>query len=86
MKKSKEFERTIDAGLFEVIKMQRRIQDAGELTEMTGFSRPTIDKALNYGHIRDKNLETAIVTYYETRATEQQEAAQNILKKLLNKK
>ena len=82
----KEFERTIDESLFETIKMQRRIQDAAELTETTGFSRPTIDKALNFGHIRDNNLETAIVDFYTKRASQQRAAAETILKTILNRK
>ena len=85
-KEKKEFERTIDESLFDTIKMLRRIQDASELTETTGFSRPTIDKALNFGHIRDSNLETAIVEFYTKRASRQREDAERILKILTNKK
>ena len=85
-KEKKEFERTIDESLFDTIKMLRRIQDASELTETTGFSRPTIDKALNFGNIRDSNLETAIVEFYNKRASRQREEAERILKILTNKK
>ena len=85
-KEKKEFERTIDDSLFDTIKMLRRIQDASELTETTGFSRPTIDKALNFGHIRDSNLETAIVEFYTKRASRQRDDAERILKILTNKK
>lgn len=84
MKQRKTFERTIDEALFETIKVLRRVQDAGEITEMTGLSRPTIDKALNFGHIRDLALEKAIIEYYSKRAADQKSAAIEILKSLTN--
>ena len=80
----KTFERTIDEALFETIKMLRRIQDAKLLQAQTGFSRPTIDKALNFGHIRDLTLETAIINFYNERAKRQKQDAKKILQNLTN--
>lgn len=78
-KQKKEFECTIDAALFKTFKMLRRYEDAAMLTEQTGFSRPTIDKALNYGHVRDITLEKALIEFYKNRATEQKAAAKEII-------
>ena len=86
MKKTKTYECTINPILFETIKMLRRVQDAKVITEETGFSRPTVDKALNYGHIRDATLEKAIVDYYQAREDWQENEAQNLLTKLLKNK
>lgn len=85
MKKTKIYERTINPILFETIKMLRRVQDAKVITDSTGFSRPTVDKALNYGHIRDATLEKAIVDFYKTREDWQQDQAKILLNKLLKK-
>lgn len=76
------FERTISGELFETIKLLRRLTDAKEIAEKTGFSRPTVDKALNYGHIRDVTLERAIIEYYKERSAEQAQAVREILTNL----
>lgn len=82
----KTYECTINPILFDTIKMLRRVQDAKNLTDSTGFSRPTVDKALNYGHIRDSTLEKAIVEYYKAREDWQESEAEILLNKLLKNK
>lgn len=62
------FERTISEVLFEQIRFLWRYNDSIEIQNLTGFSRPIVDRALNFGHIRDKTLERAIISYYEERA------------------
>ena len=81
----KTFECTINPVLFETIKMLRRVQDAKDLVDKTGFSRPVIDKALNYGHIRDAVLEKAIVAFYQDREEWQEKEAKKLLTKLVKK-
>lgn len=81
----KTFECTINPVLFETIKMLRRVQDAKDLVDKTGFSRPVIDKALNYGHIRDAVLEKAIVAFYQEREEWQEREAKKLLTKLVKK-
>lgn len=81
----KTFECTINIVLFETIKMLRRVQDAKDLVDKTGFSRPVIDKALNYGHIRDAVLEKAIVAFYQEREEWQEKEAKKLLTKLVKK-
>ena len=82
----KTFERTISEPLFETIKMLRRYEDVQKLVYKTGLSRPVIDKALNYGHIRQVSLETAIIEFYEIRAKEQDDAVLRIINILKTKK
>ena len=82
----KTFERTISLALFETIKMLRRYEDVQKLVDKTGLSRPVIDKALNFGHIRQASLETAIIEFYETRATEQDDTVVRIINILKSKK
>lgn len=73
---------TIEPALFKTITLLRRHDDAALLTEQTGFSRPTIDNALNYGHIRDVTLDRAVIEFYKKRSTEQKEAAKEIINNL----
>lgn len=85
-KEKKVFERTISLALFETIKMLRRYEDVQKLIDLTGLSRPVVDKALNFGHIRQASLETAIIEFYETRANEQDDAVHRIINILKSKK
>lgn len=82
----KTFERTISEALFETIKMLRRYEDVQKLSDKTGLSRPVIDKALNFGHIRQSSLETSIIEFYEARAKEQYDAVLRIINILKSKK
>lgn len=84
-KMKKTFELTIDATLFELIKILRRYEDIQKLVEKTGLSRPVIDKALNFGHIRQASLETAIIEFYENRAKDQADAVERIINILKSK-
>lgn len=88
MKKEKiTFECTIDPEIFKVVQSQRKLEDAGELVTITGFSRPVIDKALNFGHIRDSTLETAIIDFYTKRMVvnfKQFKKAMNSIEKSIN--
>lgn len=79
----KTFECTITPVLFETIKLLRRHEDAKTLTETTGFSRPVIDKALTFGHIRDSTLEVAIINFYQERQSFQENAAKELLETLI---
>ena len=78
----KKYERTIDEVLFESWQMLRRHNDIKELCEITGKSNPVIYRALNFGHIRDSNLEADISNYYLKRSKDQRERAKEILKNL----
>ena len=80
--KKKVYEPTIIPELFDTIKLLRRSDDARIIQENTGLSRPTIDKALNFGFIRDATLEKVIIEFYENRAKEQKEAVKRILNNL----
>lgn len=84
-KEKKVYERTITEALFKTIQLLWRYFDAALLAEQTGFSRPTVDKALNYGHIRDVTLEKAIVEFYKKRAEEQDGQAKEIINILKSK-
>lgn len=78
----KEFPLTIDENLFKTWQMLRRHDDIKELCEITGKSNPIIYRALNYGYVRDGNLEKDISNFYLNRAEGQRKQAEEILKYL----
>lgn len=84
-KEKKVFERTISEVLFEQIKYLRRTTDAAELETLSGFSRPVIDKFLNYGHVKDANLEKIVIDFYVDRAKEHHDAEIKIMNLLTHK-
>ena len=80
--KTKSYERTIDEDLFKLWQMLRRNTDIKELCEITGKSNPVIYRALNFGFVRDLQVEKDITAFYENRAEEQRESARKISKNL----
>ena len=84
-KKQKVYECTINKVLFAAIQLKRKNQDAKDIVERTGFSRPKVDIALNYGYIKDFALEVAIVDYYKERDEWEEKQAKILLNKLIKK-
>lgn len=84
-KQKKVLERTISEVLFKQISFLRRTTDASELVDMTGSSRPVIDAALNYGHVKDAVLEKAFISFYVKRAQEHNAAELEIMNLLIHK-
>lgn len=72
----------IDPDLFQLIQVMRRTGDVETLCAATGMSRPTITKALKYGHVKDAALDKALITLYKQRAQEQRDAVKEIVKNL----
>lgn len=58
---------TIDPGLFEAWKKLKRFRDSEYIGEEFGWSRPTVDNALNYGHVKSTELVGHINTYFSRR-------------------
>lgn len=61
------FPRTISQQLWDAWQILRRKGDAEELMKRTELSRPVIDRALNYGHIKNSSLEAKITKYFDAR-------------------
>lgn len=79
-KQRKELTPTIDPAFFEIIKLYRRQGDIEVLSKSTGLSRPTIDRALNFGYVYDEMLDRALVELYTKRAEDYRSAVDNIIK------
>lgn len=78
-KKREDLTPTISPDFFEIIKLYRRQGDIELLTNETGLSRPTIDRALNFGFVYDEMLDRALINLYTRRAKEYREAVRNVI-------
>lgn len=78
-KKRADLKPTISPEFFEIIKLYRRQGDIELLVNTTGLSRPTIDRALNFGFVYDEMLDRALIELYTRRANEYRDAVRNII-------
>jgi hypothetical protein len=61
---AKRFPMTIPKSLFDSWQKNKRKNDAAKLMEICERSRPIIDRALNYGHVKDDELISTITNYF----------------------
>lgn len=80
-KKSKNLSCTIDPDLFQAWTNFRRIGDSMEIKKASkkGFSRPTIDNALNYGYVLQPGLSEEITDFFTERLNREKERGNDII-------
>ena len=61
------FPRTIPQELFDAWQILKRTGDAEKLCKELGKSRPIIDRALNYGHVKKQALAEKISRFFQQR-------------------
>lgn len=71
-------ELNIDPALFEAWQKFTRMGDALAIANRFGWSRPTIDNALNFGHVRNNEIVGQITTYFTERVKDEREKAELI--------
>lgn len=71
---------TILPALFEAWTTLKRKKDSTAIAEQYGWSKPTIDAALNYGHVKTERVTEDINHFFKTR----QERERKQVKELLN--
>ncbi len=59
----------------------RLTNDADILCKKIGLSRPVIDRALNYGHVKKDDLADKINKFFEQRVEKQKKMGQRLLNK-----
>ena len=69
------YERTISAELLAVWNKYRRNHDGETISQKLGYSRPVIDRALNYGYVKTQNLTEQISKFFSDRLTQERETA-----------
>lgn len=77
-KKVTSFEMTIEKELHEAWKSKRMTSDVDELVEITGKSKQLIYTALQFGHIKNKDVADTITKFYIDRSNKQKEQAKLI--------
>lgn len=58
---------TVDPSLFAAWRRLKRHRDAEYIAERFGWSRPTVDNALNHGHVKSTEIVGHINTYFQER-------------------
>lgn len=77
---TRDFDCTIAPKLFKAWQQLRRKGDPELIMELTGKSRPIIDKALKYGHVKDQTVVDAITKFYNDRLTSENQQGEDLLK------
>lgn len=61
------YPRTIAQQLFDSWQILRRYGDPGRICKAAKISRPIVDRAINYGHVKDPNVTKAINKFFSDR-------------------
>ena len=78
---------TVSQEVYDAWQIFRRMNDSTKISAYIGktgraaCSRPTIDKALNYGHTKDPILANLITKFFENRVESEKEGGANLIKK-----
>lgn len=70
---------TISQQLFDAWQVMRRTGDGGHIHDQTNISRPIIDRALNYGNIKQPHVERKITEYFQSRFDNEQSKGDKLL-------
>lgn len=75
----REFEMTISPELFNAWGQLRRKKDAEVIAQEIGKSRPVIDRALNFGHVKDQRVIDGITDFFTKRKRREDKQANKLL-------
>lgn len=75
---AKRYPMTISKPLFDTWQKNRRKNDSVKIMEITGMSRPIIDRALNYGHVKDDDIISTITNYFLMRVQNENKLHQQL--------
>lgn len=71
---------TISIQLFDAWQVMRRYGDPGRIVKKYNICRPIVDRALNYGNVKDDRVEKKISEYFNDRFTREQNKGGKLLK------
>jgi hypothetical protein len=77
--RKKEWPRTIAEDLHVAWLKVRRPKDGEVIAIALGFSRPVIDRALNFGYVANPDLTEKISEFFTNRLNKERESAQNLV-------
>lgn len=70
---------TISQQLHDAWQIMRRTGDGGHIHNQTKISRPIIDRALNYGNVKQPHVERKITKYFEDRFSKEKSKGDKLL-------
>lgn len=77
-KAKKQFDLNIDPQLFQAWKTYTRMGDSVRIANKYKRSRPTIDNALNFGHVQNTELVGQITTFFTDRLKDERNQAEQL--------
>lgn len=80
MSMAERYPMTISQQLWDAWQILRRVGDAGRIHDKTGISRPIIDRAINYGNVKQAHVERKISEYFQDRFAGEQSKGEKLLK------
>lgn len=75
------YPQTIPQDLFDAWKIMLRFGDVKQIVKSTGISRPIIDRAIKYGHVKNAsaNVTKKISDFFEKRHNKEQETGGKLI-------
>lgn len=71
---------TISQQLFDAWQILRRYGDPGRIHDLTKISRPIIDRALNFGNVKQPHVERKITEYFNDRFNKEKNNGDKLIK------
>ena len=74
------YPRTITVELWTAWQNMRRVGDAEKIMKTIKKCRPVVDRALNYGHIKNMRIADKISKFFKDRLEEEKKTALNLMR------
>jgi hypothetical protein len=71
---------TISIQLFDAWQMMRRYGDPGRIVKKYNICRPIVDRAINYGNVKDPRVEKKISEFFNERFKGEEQKGNKLLK------
>jgi hypothetical protein len=75
---------TISIQLYDAWQLMRRYGDPGKICKEYSISRPIVDRALNYGNVKEDRVEKKITEFFNERFDRENNKGNKLLKKVKN--
>ncbi len=73
------YDRTISVELFNAWQTFRRRKDVEVISAELGYSRPVVDRALNFGYVKTDGLSENITEFFTKRVRNERESAGKLM-------
>lgn len=70
---------TIEQDLYDSWQLHRRYGDPGRICKAKGISRPIVDRALNFGHVKDPLVAKRIYAFFMERVNSEKNSGNRLI-------